>query len=117
MSDMHNDEHFEDDPLKLYQRLEGEDPLAMLLRLEDEQNAKMRAQAREKLETQRSVQRTLDEEERRRSHDMTRVGSYTAAAALQREADRKERERRDAAKRRAKDRAAFKDFYGIDLDE
>lgn len=98
-------------------KLLDEDPLAILLRLEDEQQAKMRAQAREKLETKRSVQRTLDEEERRRSLDQTRLGSYSGAAAIQREMDRKAAERRDAEKRRREDRLALQEFYGIPSDD
>lgn len=104
MTDVYRDDHPE------------ESDLDMLLRLVDETEAAMRKAAREKLETKRSVQRTLDEEEARRSLDATRLGSHAGAAAFQREIDRKDAERRDAEKRRREDRAAFKEIYGIDLD-
>ena len=74
MSDVINDE---DRP--------EESDLDMLLRLVDERQRAMDNAAREKAATKKSVEATLAAEERRRAHDMTRLGSYEASAAIQRD--------------------------------
>ena len=94
-----------------------ESDLDMLLRLVDERQREMDNAAREKAATKKSIEATLAAEERRRAHDMTRLGSYEAAAAIQREARRKEQEHADVRRKQKEGEDAFREFYLANEDQ